>query len=1420
MKSRRILYIGLAAFLVVMVLCLAGVQVLRSRAFHRYLLATIVERAQRAVGGRVEIGDFTLDFARARADLYRIAIQGTGSNPREPLLRADHLAVELSLASLRRRELRLDEVIVDHPVVHFSVNSQGRNNLPAIPPAPAGSKPMSVFDLAIRHVALNDGEIFYNDSETPLQAELRDLRAQSRFDASRTEYDGSLSYRDGRIRYGAYNPLQHNLEATIEATPSGLTLKSLQIASGTSRISAQAQLQNYSNPTVDGSYDVRLATGEFRKILKNAALPAGQVSMRGKVHYQNQAGQPLLNNLAVEGDLSSPSLEVENPQVRAAVQALQAVYRLNQGELEVRQMQANILGGHVTAQLSMKNLAGTPVAHVEAKVSGLSFADATSALANKPPVRIAGRLDGTAEAGWRGSMQDLEAKSDLTIAAATPVATVPGGARDELPLDGAVHLSYDGPRGVLTLRQSSLHTPHTTVNLNGSVSKNSSLGIQVNANDLSEIDRLILTFRNSTPSKSTPSSQPPQLLGLGGSASFVGQAQGSLAQMRLTGSLSGANLRYQGTTLPALHANVELSPTGAALHQGQVQIGVHGRAQLDASVGLRNWACTPQSPINARLTANNVPVVELEHLANLQYPAGGNLTANLSAHGPLNQLRATGNLSGVNLQYQNTAVPVLRTNIEASPSGVALHQAQVQIGTQGRIQLDASVGLNDWSYTPQSPIRLQMTANNVHVEDLEHLANVQYPVSGNLSADVSVEGSQTNPQGHGTVRLALAHAWDQAIQDSEVQFDAANNTIRSTVNLSTPAGSGNVKLAYSTKDQSYDAQVDFPGIRLDKLQSVQARDLGITGLVKVFGQGRGTIKQPGFEATVEAPSLEFRQQKLDGLKVQATLAGGQAAFTVDSSVQGAYVRARGTINLSSNYDANVNIDTRTVQLGPLLAAYLPTPGVQGQTELHASIKGPLKQPELLEGHVEVPTFSLNYQSVQIANASPIRIDYRGRTLTLDRTELKGTGTDLELQAVVPVGGEGSLRASATGNIDLHIIQLLNSQFESSGQLKLDLSAQGALSHPDLRGQVGVNDAAFQASGAPLGADKVNAEFDIQGGQVDIKSFSAVTGGGKVTAKGYAAFQPEVKFDVTLSADDVRLRYPEGVRAVLKSDLNMAGTPDAATLKGQVLVDRLSFTPDFDLTTFADQFSGNSAPPSAGFLQNVKMNVAVKSTQEMNLASSQVSVQGSANLRVSGTLAEPVILGRTEISGGELFFNNLRFQVEHGTIQFANPVTTEPVLNIAATTTVQQFNVTVNLVGPLDRLRATYTSDPPLASVDIISLLFIGQTTEASAANPSTPQSVVAGQVAGQVSNRLGKLAGISSLTIDPGIGGNQSNPGTSLGIQQRVTKNLFFTFTTDLTTTQGDIIQVEYQITKKYALSAVASQNQGYSLEVKMHKKF
>ena len=366
----------------------------------------------------------------------------------------------------------------------------------------------------------------------------------------------------------------------------------------------------------------------------------------------------------------------------------------------------------------------------------------------------------------------------------------------------------------------------------------------------------------------------------------------------------------------------------------------------------------------------------------------------------------------------------------------------------------------------------------------------------------------------------------------------------------------------------------------------------------------------------------------------------------------------------------------------------------------------------------------------------------------------------------------------------------------------------------------VIDGAFQTPDAPLGAEKVNAKFELQKDRVDITSFTAQTGGGTVTAQGSVAYQSAVRFNVALSGKEVRLRYPEGVRAILNSNLALNGTPDSAVLTGQVLIDRLSFTESFDLATFADQFTGPSSPPSEGMTRNIKLDVALKSTQEMGLSSNQLSMQGSADLQVRGTVAEPVILGRTNVTGGELFFNDRRYQVQSGVIQFVNPVRTEPVVNLSATTTVDQFNISLNFIGPIDRLRTSYTSDPPLPPVDVINLLFTGKTTEAAAANPSTPQSVVAGQLAGQVSSRVGKLVGISALTIDPQIGGNQSNPGARLAIQQRVTKNLFFTFATDVTSAQGQVVQVEYQVTRKYSLSAVRNQNGGYSLQAKIRKRF
>jgi hypothetical protein len=98
--------------------------------------------------------------------------------------------------------------------------------------------------------------------------------------------------------------------------------------------------------------------------------------------------------------------------------------------------------------------------------------------------------------------------------------------------------------------------------------------------------------------------------------------------------------------------------------------------------------------------------------------------------------------------------------------------------------------------------------------------------------------------------------------------------------------------------------------------------------------------------------------------------------------------------------------------------------------------------------------------------------------------------------------------------------------------------------------------------------------------------------------------------------------------------------------------------------------------------------------------------------------------------------------------------------------------------------------------------------------------MVASQAVGQVSGGIQKLAGISSLQIDPLLGGNNQNPGARIALQQRVTKNFLFTFSTDVTQPGSELVQGDYQINKRWSVSVARDQLGGVSIDGRFHTKF
>ena len=492
-------------------------------------------------------------------------------------------------------------------------------------------------------------------------------------------------------------------------------------------------------------------------------------------------------------------------------------------------------------------------------------------------------------------------------------------------------------------------------------------------------------------------------------------------------------------------------------------------------------------------------------------------------------------------------------------------------------------------------------------------------------------------------------------------------------------------------------------------------------------------------------------------------------------------------------------------------------------EVHASLTGPLKDPARLEGQMEIPRLNFAYRGIEIANDAPLRVRYQGGLATIEQARMRGTGTDLRLLGEVPIRAAAPLNASAKGEIDAKLLQLASPDIHSSGKVQFDLRAGGELRNPETQGTVRIVNTGLALEGAPMTISNMNGQLSVDGNRLRIDRLEAASGGGTLSANGSANYGKETNFALDLHAKEVRA-VANGVRSSLNADLQLNGNPQKSDLKGQVVVNQLSFREGFDLSTFLSQFSDSAVSSPSSFASNMRLGITVQSSESLSLASSQISIAGSANLAVTGTAARPVIVGRINLTDGELFFQSKRFEIQNGTIVFSNPARTEPVLNLYVKTEIEQYNITINFAGPIDRLKTNYTSDPSLPPLDIINLLAFGQTSAERASNGSAPaslgaQSVIAQGVAGQVSKQVQNLMGISQLTIDPTVGASR-DPGAQIAIQQRVTGSILMTFSTDVTSTQRQTVQLQYQPKPQWKISVLRDQYGGYGFDVRLHKVF
>ena len=720
------------------------------------------------------------------------------------------------------------------------------------------------------------------------------------------------------------------------------------------------------------------------------------------------------------------------------------------------------------------------------------------------------------------------------------------------------------------------------------------------------------------------------------------------------------------------------------------------------------------------------------------------------------------------------------------------------------------------------------------------------PVKGTLSATGRVSGTFAAPQVTASVDVTNGSAWQEPFSRLQSTFQYSNQTIQVTSARIDKDGS-HIEAAGSFshapgdfRDGRLEFHLQSNQVQLAQLQALQqTRKVG--GTAEVTASGAATLqagKAPFFSslnASLAARGLTVNGVPMGDLTAGAETHGSQAAFTLTSSLAGSKVQGSGTVQLTSDLttDARLSFSGLTYSgLRPLLGT--PAEPLEASADGQLVISGPLARPEALRGTLEISQLKARSASNRPAgmqprvdfeahNDGPIRVMLANSLFTIENFRLAGPYSSLTVTGTVSLATPHTLALRAGGNIKLELLQAFDPDLFSSGNIILTATAAGTLSEPVVNGKLELQKASLNMVSLPNGLSDASGTITFTGREAVIQNITGRSGGGDITLSGtvgYAGPEPAVRLQIT--GNRIHVNYPENVTTAISARLTLTGTASRSLLSGTVTIRDVALHSQTDIGSILNSAAAPKPVTTTptGFLAGMRFDVKIRTAPDTQFRTSLTqNLQADANLTLRGTPDQPGMLGRIVITEGQVVFFGNKYRIEQGAVAFYDPQKINPYVDIDLDTTVSGVDVTISVTGPMDRLKLTYRSDPPLPFSDLLSLLASGRvnTTDPviAARQPAVQQqsfeqagaSALLGQaVANPVSGTLERLFGVTRLQINPQIvGANSTSPQATLTVQQQITPDLTFTYMQDVAQSNPQIIKVEWTIGPEW--SAVAQRD-------------
>ena len=1431
-KMAKILAWTAGSLVVVLVLLAIGVTWYTTTPdFERRVKKELVSTLEDATGGRVELGGISLHLWHLAIEADGLVIHGLEGPGEAPYLSAEKILLRAKINTVishtvgrgAQSHIGLSFLRVEQPHVHLIIDKDGKTNQP-VPKKPSTStSPVqdTLLDLQAGRVELANGLVVVNDRAIPFDVAAKDLDAQVNYLSKSDRYGMNIDLHDLRTKMAKEPEAQSKLHVEAELGRDAAVLKAFDLHTGEhSELTATGSLNHFAKPEFAAAVDGNLELKQVAILGGVDGLDAGSLELHVKGHNcttapQEAQKQPHFWQRRHPMDAAAPSTKV-----------LPADPDCTKGYLVVGEVKLHD-AGYRNASVRVHNINGGAQLHVTP--TELLFTALTGYLSGGGSATGELRIS-----NWLGEVPaSAPATSPTTVAAA------------QTANKAAVGVGAKAPVESVTITP--VQRAHALLN------------VSINKIALRSILEIVQS-KSGDFGFDTAFSGPVKAE-WGGPATEIADTVNVDADVKF----APTGVRTRGAI-----ANIPVNGEAIAHYRGQQQV-----VNIDTFL-----ARTPQSTIDAngvlgvnkgdpltslRLDASVRDLGEYDQLltslgvqsngkkgsAALPIVLHGSLGFQGTARGRLADIDVKGHLQANDLflhagTQADVHIDSVVADAEYQPRGISVGSSTIKrgsavltaAGTFSPRRVVPRRGGVSYVWDDGSVVNAKLNLNNAPLDDVLDLAGQKgkYPVTGTLSVNGQAQGTLKALNGSGEVNLVDGEAYGERYESVLVDATVAGKQIEATqllVKLHGMQIAGNG--GYNMASEQLHAHVQGDNLLLSKFDTVQKQKLPLDGVLNLRADARGTVTEPGLKANLGLTQITYSGKALGEVTAEAHSQGKTAYLALNSTLVGAQLAATATTQLVGDYDTQAKVMLSGLDIAKPMALFAASPGLAASSRIDGviAVSGPLKNPNALAGTAELNPLEATLQGITLKSDGPLRANLRNGVATLEALHITGQDTDLRASGSAVVLGVtdpkgGKLDVNATGSINTAIAHTFNPDVNTKGKVEFKIAAGGKVKDPELTGTIDFDHVDAALDGVSNGLTNLNGQMVFNENRLEAKNLTATTGGGQLTFGGFVLYKGGIYADLSLKAQKVRYRL-NGLSTTADADIRLQGGADGARLSGSVLITRFTVGADVDFAAFAG--SGGVAPPPDpnSLLNKILLDIKVTSSPQLDFQNSYAKLAGTVNLAVRGTLAEPTVLGRVQITDGSATFAGTTYQLQRGNIYFTNPVRIDPVIDLDATARVENYDITIGVHGTSTSLKPTYRSEPPLTEADIFSLLALGKTQEEAqisstqqtqAGTDPTTNALLGGALNATVSNRVSKLFGGGSVKIDPAFVGTLGNSGPRITVQQQLTQQLSVTFATSVNAQTQQLIQVAYQLNENQSLVATRDEVGVFSIVYKLRQRY